>query len=339
MYTNRMSTEFMGQQLKNPIIAGAGPFTATRDSLLRLEDAGVAAVVTASLFEEEIQLERFRFDEDQEKFNYRHPEMITVFPEAEHGGPREHLHRIREAKEALSIPVFASLNAVNDDTWVEYAALLEETGVDGLELNFFSLPSTFEKDGNALERERLAQLDAVLKTVKIPVMVKLSYCYTNPLDFISLVSRAGAAAVVVFNRFFQPDIDIDNEENTFPLNWSRREDMRLPLKYAGLLYGNIDAAICASTGIYHGEDVVKMILAGADTVQVVTTLYRHGPLHLSTMLAEIKTFMMEKGYASLDGFRGKLSRKHTKDPWRYTRDQYVKQLLMPGALLHNNEVV
>ncbi len=330
-----LTTSYMGIKLKNPVIAGASELTSDMDKLKEIEDGGAGAVVTKSLFEEQIQLEKFKMEEQLEKSSYRYAEMITVLPEQEHAGPREHLYWVEKAKKSLSIPVIASLNAVTDETWIEYAGLLEETGVDGLELNFYATPDFFEPDSGSIEDDQLSVLRQIVEKVSIPVSVKLSFFYTNPLNFISRVDKKGAEGVVLFNRLFQPDIDVAGQKNTFPYNLSERKDNRLPLRFTGLLSGNIDADICSSTGIMEGEDVIKMILAGAGSVQTVSTLYKNGTNHTGSMLEDMESWMDEKGYGSLDDFRGKMNRKNSRDPWIYTRAQYVKLLMDPGDLIRD----
>ena len=330
-----LTTQYMGIKLKNPIIAGASKLTSNMETIKKLEASGVGAIVTASLFEEQIQLEKFKMDEDREKYSDRHAEMITVFPEVEHAGPKEHLHWVRKAKENLSIPVIASLNAVHEETWIEYARLLQETGVDGLELNFYASPRNFNRDAVSIEQEQISILERIKTNVKIPISVKLSPFYTNPLHFISRLDQAGVQGFVLFNRLFQPDIDAGKQENIFLFHFSERSDNRLPLRYAGLLSGNIQADICSSTGIFEGEDAAKMILAGATCVQTVSTLYKNGIEYITNMLENLKTWMEQKGYASLSEFRGKMNKKNSKDPWVYTRAQYVKLLMNPEEILGN----
>jgi len=324
---------YMGIPLRNPLIVGASPLTANLDSIKRIEAMGAGALVTHSLFEEQIQLERFEFDEALHREDCRYAEMITVFPNLEHGGPKEHLMWVKKAKEAVGIPVIASLNAVNWDTWLDYARLLEETGVDGLECNLFASPKDMRQEGVAIEIEQIELIRTLRKTVAIPVSVKLSFCYTNPLNFIHRMDEAGASAFVLFNRLFEPDIDITQERNILPLNLSNESDYRLPLRYAGLLEGTLHADLCSSTGVFTGEDMVKMILAGATSVQTVSALLRHRCTHIQTLLQHLEAWMDQRGYSTLSSFRGKLSRRHSADPWAYTRAQYVKLLMDPRGVL------
>lgn len=334
-----LKTTYLGLDLKNPIIAGASTMTKNLDTIKRLEDAGAAAIVTSSLFEEEIALEQYKFEEDLSKFDFKHPEMIDIFPDLEHAGPEEHLMWVRKAKESVSIPVFGSLNAVHPETLQDYAKKMEQTGADGLELNLYRFPEHTDDNGEKIEAEQKEQLKKILETVSIPVSVKLSPFYTNPLNFICSLDSEGVKGFVLFNRLFQPDIDIDNEKNIFPFNLSNRVDSRLPLRYTGLLFGELNGDICSSTGIMSGDDVVRMILAGASCVQAVSTFYRNKITSLEKMLKTVEEWMDKKGYSSLDDFRGKLSRKNSGDPSAYKRAQYVKLLLHPEIIQENFPVL
>jgi dihydroorotate dehydrogenase (fumarate) len=324
-----LHTHFMGLQLSNPIVAGASDLTSNVDSIRRIEEAGAGAVVLKSLFEEQIQLERFKLEEELETGSDLYGEMATIFPKLQHAGAKEHLMWVKKARDAVKIPVIASLNAVTRTTWVEYARQLADQGVDGLELNFFATPRDFQVAGSTVEEEQLSTVHEVRSAVKIPVCIKLSVFYSNPLNFIARLDKEGAAGLVLFNRFFQPDINADTESITQPFNFSIQADNRLPLRFAGLLHGKIKADVCASTGIMTGADVVKMILAGAAAVQVVTGLYRQGIKSMRSMLDEVSRWMDARSYPSIEAFRGKLSAKNARDPWAYTRAQYAKMLLSP----------
>jgi dihydroorotate dehydrogenase (fumarate) len=328
----------MGIALKNPVIVGACSLTSNMGSIKKIEDEGAGALVFPSLFEEQIQLERMKLEEELQSGSYRHAEMITIFPELEHAGPAEHLVWVRKAKESVDIPVFASLNAINRETWADYAVQLADTGVDGLELNFYATPSDFEREGADVEDEQLAILQEIKQKVKVPISVKLSVYYTNPLNFIKKLDGVGVNGFVLFNRFFQPDIDIEDEKNIFPFNFSNEADNRLPLRYAGLLSGNVKADVCSSTGIILAKDVIKMLLAGATCVQVVSSLYKHKVSHLKTIITALNKWMDDKGYSDIASFRGKLSRKNSNDPWRYTRAQYVKLLLHPDQFMKEAKI-
>lgn len=333
-----LETTYMGIPLDNPIIAGASTLTEHMKTVKEIEAAGAGALITKSLFEEQIQLEQLQFDEDLHKYDNLHAEMTTIMPELQHAGPEEHLMWVRKTKESVGIPVIGSLNAVNRDTWLEYAKLLEETGVDGLECNFFASPKDPDREGAAIEQEQVDIVAELKNTVSIPVSIKLSTFYSNPLNVIHRMDAAGATAVVLFNRLFEPDIDTGKEEILSPFNFSHETDYRLPLRYAGLLEGTIDAGICCSTGIYGADAAIKMILAGADTVQIVSALCAHGASHIRTMLSDMEQWMNSKNYKSLSDFRGKLSRRHLSDPWAYTRAQYARLLMNPGESIKSSLV-
>ena len=328
-----LSTKYLGLSLKNPIIVGASNISADLNKLKQLEEAGASAVVYKSLFEEQIQLESMQLDEELTEFDERHPEMIKTHPDIEHAGPQEHLNELKKTKEALNIPVIASLNAIYKQTWKEYAKKIEDTGVDALELNFYSIPHSFEKDATAIEEEQLHILEEVKKKVSIPVSVKLSPFYTNALDVIRNMDQQKVDGFVLFNRFFEPDINIEKEEHSFPFNLSREQDYKLSLRFAGLLYDNIQGDICSSTGIFNGSDAIRLILAGASVVQTVSSIYINKIGHLTTMLQDMEKWMDKKGYKTLDDFRGKLSKAKVTDPFVYKRAQYVDILMNPEEII------
>lgn len=322
-----LATKYMGLNLKNPIIAGACNLVKDLDNVRKMEESGAAAIVYKTLFEEQIELERLQLSEELNQYNDRHAEMLSLFPDIEHAGPKEHLDHLRKVVDAVGIPVIASLNCTFEDTWVEYARQLEQTGINALELNFYAVPGDFKKEGRSIINEQMDVITEVKKNVRIPVSVKLSPFYANVLMVIQNMFYAGVDGFVLFNRLFQPDIDVEAEEHHFPYNLSHEEDNRLPLRYVGLLHGEIRGSLCASTGIFTGKDVAKMLLAGTDSVQVVSTLYRNGIGQIQTMLSELEQWMEQKNYASIDAFRGKLSRKATRDPFAYKRAQYIDILM------------
>jgi dihydroorotate dehydrogenase (fumarate) len=336
-----LKTKYMGLELKNPIIVGANNLVTDPENLKKIEKSGAAAVVYKSLFEEQIQLENLEQYEIKTEYNDRNAEMITLFPSGseKESYPLRHLNNLKKAKESVSIPVFASLNAIADDTWVEYAKEIEKTGVDGLELNFYTTPEKFERTAEEIEKRQLNTFKKVKSALKIPVSVKLSPFYTNPLKLISELDNAGADAFVLFNRLFQPDIDIDSEEIRFPYSLSNPEDNRLPLRFAGLLYKNIKASICTSSGIFTGHDVVKMILSGSDCVQMVSTIYLNQIGVIESILGEFEKWMDLKGYGSIDSFRGKLSKNRLTDPQAFHRAQYIDFEMSTTAILKKYRVI
>lgn len=322
-----LTTKHMGLTLKNPIILGSSNLVSNIDNLKKAEDAGIAAIVYKSLFEEQIQLENYEMENQMEAYDERHAEMISLFPNMEHAGPKEYLYNLRKAKESVSIPVIASINAVYKESWVDYAKQIEETGVDGIELNFFAIPREMQKSGHDIIVDQIEVLKAVKKAVKIPVSVKLSSFYTNILKTVADMDAAGADGFVLFNRLFEPDIDVEAEKHAAPWNLSTPGDHRLAIRYIGLLYDNIKGSLVANSGIYEGTDVVKMILAGAGAVESVSTFYHNGIKHIAAMLTEIEEWMDRKGYKTIDDFRGTLSSKAINDPFVYKRAQYIDMIL------------
>ena len=328
-----LKTNYMGLELKNPVIMGACNLTLDVDVAKRIEDAGAAAIVFKSLFEEQINLESLQMEEDLTEYAERNAEMINLFPHLKHAGPTEHLDKLIKVKKAVSIPVIGSLNCVYPDTWIEYAVEMEKTGVDALELNFYSTPAGFDQSSLDIETEQLSIIKEIRKKIKLPLSVKISPFYSNPLHLIRQMDEAGIGGLVLFNRLFQPDIDIESRDHYFPFNLSQVGDYRLPLRFAGLLYKQIAASICSNTGIFTGQDVVRMILAGADSVQVVSTVYKNKVGHITTMLADLESWMDTNSFNKLDDFRGLLSKANSKDPYAYQRAQYVDLLMKPFDLL------
>ncbi len=334
-----LKTKYLGIEINSPVVIGASNLVNHPDNLKKLEEAGAGAIVYKSLFEEQILLENYQFEQEITAYNERYAEMQSLFPRIKHAGPKEHLLNFEKAKKALSIPLIASLNCISEETWGQYARELVNAGADALELNFYSVPRDFNVTDKAIVQAQIETLEEVMSVVKIPVSVKLSPFYSNPLYVISEMDSAGAAGFVLFNKLFQPDIDIENESTFYPYHVSSPDDTRLALRFAGLLYGHIKGDIITSGGIYEGEDVIKMILAGASSVQVVSVVYKKGIQHIKTMLDDISNWMQNKGYKSINDFRGKLSNKNLKDPFAYTRAQYVDILLNAEKIFENYSLI
>ncbi len=334
-----LRTTYMGVEIKNPIILGASSLVEDTAVIQKIERAGVAAIVFRSLFEEQIHLEQIQLEDQLGEYDYRNAEMVRLFPEIKHGGAKEHLFKLEKLISKASIPVFASLNAIYDQSWEEYAVALEKSGVAGLELNFYDVPVDGNTSGSQIE-ERQVRILTKLKTIlKIPVSVKLSTFYANPLNIISQFDKAGANSIVLFNRFFQPEINIETEEFFYPFDLTHQKDYQLSLRFAGLLYGNIDADICASRGVSDGNDVIKMLLAGADSVQVVSAIYKNKASHITNMIELLEEWMDARGYKTIDAFKGKLSMKNIKDPYAYKRAQYVDILMKSNEIMKKYPMV
>jgi dihydroorotate dehydrogenase (fumarate) len=331
-----LSVNYLGLKLKNPVIIGASNLVTDIEMLKKLEEAGASAIVYKSLFEEQVNLENLQLNEDMTGYNERNAEMVSLFPhDVYETGPEEFLMHFKDAKKSIGIPLIASLNAVFDDTWYEYAKKLEDAGADALELNFYNNPREFDMEGRAILNEELDVIKGVKKAVNIPVSVKLSPFYTNPLYVFKEMDKRGVDGFVMFNRLFQPDINIETEKMQFPYDLTCGQENRLSLRYAGLLYGNIEADICANSGIYTAEDVVKMILAGANAVQIVSAVYKNGAKQIAKILEDLEIWMANKNYDTIESFRGKLSKKNVRDPYAYRRAQYV-DILMKSAEIFKN---
>jgi dihydroorotate dehydrogenase (fumarate) len=318
-----LTTKYCGLTLKNPLVIGASNMVTEIDNLVKLEKAGAAAIVYKSLFEEQIQLETLNMEQTHEAHSHWDAEHESFFPKPKHAGPAEHLLRLRQARNAISIPLIGSLNCIYRDTWIEYAKKMADTGIDALELNFYTSEVGFETDPIRLVEDQLEILEKVSKSITIPVAVKLSPFYTNPLAVIAKMDKAGAKGFVLFNRLFQPDIDIEKELHFYPYNFSNENDNRLAIRYAGLLYNQINGSIISNTGILSANDIIKMILAGADAVQIVSAIYKKGIAQVEVILLELQKWMERKNYSSLSQFRGKLSKEDMIDPFAYKRAQYV----------------
>lgn len=328
-----LSTTYGGLTLKNPIVIGASNIVTDVQNLVKLEEAGAAAIVYKSLFEEQVQLESFQLDQTHEDLSNWDAEHASFFPAPRHAGPSEHLRQLKEARSKIKIPLIGSLNCVNNETWLEYALKMEDTGIDALEINFYHNQIDFDLSPKAIEEKQIKTLEVIRAGVRLPLFVKLSPFYTNTVNMISKMDKVDIDGFVLFNRLFQPDIDIEHEEHHYPYNFSNESDNRLALRYAGLLHKKIRASIIANTGILNGKDVVKMLLAGANAVQVVSAIYKRGINTVSHMLTEIESWMRKKQYTSLLDFQGRLSKENLSDPFAYKRAQYVDILMKSEIFL------
>jgi len=334
-----LKTTYLGLDLKNPLIVGASSLSAKNEKLVELEKNGAAAIVFKSLFEEQIQLEELELLNTLEEYSERNAEMTRLYPTIKHAGAKDHLLKLEKAKAALNIPVIASLNAMYPDTWVSWAQQIEQTGVDALELNFYTTPRDFDLAGSEIIQSQIDILKDVRKAVKIPIAVKLSPFYTNPLSVIKRMDIEQIEGFVLFNRMFQPDINIEKETLEQSIMLSCSNDVRLSVRFAGLLYGNITADICSASGIHTPEDAIKTLLAGASAFQVVSALYTSGPEHIGKILSGIETWMDKKGYTSIGDFNGKLARKNLKDPFAYRRAQYVDIIMKSDEILKSKSLI
>jgi dihydroorotate dehydrogenase (fumarate) len=323
-----LKTSYLGLELKNPLVPSAGPLSKDVDSIKQMEDAGAAAVVLYSLFEEQIEhesLELYHYttkhaDSNAEAENY------FVEPSEFKAGPDEYLEHIRKLKSSVSIPVIASLNGKSLGGWTNYAKLMQEAGADALELNIYRLATDFHVTGQQIEQSYLDIVKAVRAEVSIPVSVKLGPFFSSISWMANELVNAGANGLVLFNRFYQPDIDLENLEIVPNVLLSTPMAMRLPLRWIAILYGRIQADLAATSGIYNEKDVVKMIMAGAQVTQMLSCLLKFGVGHISDVITRLKYWMEVNEYESIEQMRGSMSYKNAGDPAQFERANYMKVL-------------
>ncbi len=324
-----LSTSYMGIPLSSPVLVAACSVSGMIDNIRRCEEAGAGALVIRSLFEEQIQLEGQRLDEQQAVGSERFAESLSYFPPLEHAGPREHLMWTEKTRKAVSMPLIGSINAVHTGQWVKYARQMQDTGVNALELNPYAVQTDVDRSASDVEAELLEVVQSVLDAVTIPVSVKLSPFYTSVPHVAHQLDERGVKGLVLFNRFLQPDIDLDTMKLRQTMNWSRPEEARLALRYVAILHGRVGAELAATGGIHDGQAVARQLLAGAQVVQVASVLYT-SPKKLDVLTSlndQLGGWMDEKGYAKIESFRGRLSQAQIGDPYAFERAQYV-QLLM-----------
>jgi len=320
-------TTFMGIELEAPIVVAASSISSLLDRIKLAEQAGAGLLVIRSLFEEQIQMEALHLEDQLSVGADSFAEALNYFPEIEHGGAQEHLMWVEKTRQEVDLPLIASLNAVSPGSWIKYAKQLESTGVDGLELNVYAVATNPKQAGADIEKTLYETVEAVKAEVKIPVAVKLSPFYTSVANVVHELDKRGADAVVLFNRFLQPDIDLKTESLKQEMVYSSSEELKLPLRWVALLYGRVKADLALNTGVHSGLDAAKAFLAGAQIVQVAAALLKNGIPYLSTMLRELEGWMESQDYEQLEDFRGKLSQKKVDDPFAFERAQYVKLLM------------
>ncbi|MGD8848967.1 MAG: dihydroorotate dehydrogenase-like protein [Anaerolineales bacterium] len=322
-----LKTTYMGIDVDSPLLIAASSISSYIDRIKLAEQAGAGLLVIRSLFEEQIQMEAQRFEESLSVGAESFPEALSYFPDIEHGDADEHLMWVEKTRAEVELPLIASLNAISLGSWTKYAKQLESTGVQGLELNVYSIAANPKRTAKDVEKELYEIVEAVTGEVDIPVSVKLSPYYSSMANVAAELSRRGADALVLFNRFLQPDIDPLTEELVQEMVYSSPEELKLPLRWVALLYGRLDSELALNTGVHSGHDAAKALLAGAQVIQVASALLENGIPYLSTMLRELEDWMEEHSYGELADFRGKMSQKEVADPLAFERAQYVKLLL------------
>jgi len=320
-----LSVSYLGLKIKNPIVVGSSGLTASIENLKKMESSGAGAVVLKSIFEEEIFNEYQSILEKEKKEDIPNYEYLDYYDyKIKQDNVKKYLKLIKNAKSAVNIPVIASCNCVSSWEWCFFAKKIEEAGADAIELNMFILPSDFTKTCDGIEETYLKHIKAIKKVVNIPVAVKLSYYFADLAAFVKRVSETGVNGVVLFNRFFHPDFDIDNFQIVPSNVLSRSSDLAISLRWMSILSGRLSSDLIASTGVHDGASVIKEILAGADAVQVVSTLYKNGIESIEEMLEEVKTWMEKHGFNKLDDFRGKMSQINSPNPAEYERVQFMR---------------
>ncbi|MFA5088535.1 MAG: dihydroorotate dehydrogenase-like protein [Candidatus Omnitrophota bacterium] len=323
-----LSTTYMGLKLKNPLVVASSPLSEIVDNYKRLEDAGISAIVNHSLFEEQITHEVYELNNYLTQGTESFAESLTYFPEPESFvlGPEEYLKHIHQAKKSVSIPVIASLNSHSAGQWSSYAKRIEEAGADALELNIYFLPTDPQVSGGQIEQTYLDILKSVKSTIKIPVAVKMNPYFSSIPNMAKRLDEAGADALVLFNRFYQPDIDLENLEVVPNIILSSSYEMRLPLRWVAILYGKVKSSLAATTGIYQAQDALKMLMAGADVTMLCATLLKNGIKQAEKILRDMEEWMSQKDYESVAQIKGIMSHKACANPSALERANYMRVL-------------
>lgn len=321
-----LSTTYLGQKLHSPLVASASPLSQEVDSIRRLEDAGAAAVVLYSIFEEQFRQESAELDHRLSANKESSAEALSYFPVPSEFriGPEGYLEHIRKAKKAVNIPIIASLNGTTVTGWTQYAKQIEEAGAAAIECNLYAIPSDPDVPGTDVEQHYLDVLKTVKAAVKIPVAIKLSPFFSNMANMAKRFDEAGADGLVLFNRFYQPDINLDELEIQPHVLLSTPQAMRLPLTWIGILYGRLRANLAATSGVHGPEDVVKLLMVGADVTMLCSTLLRNGINHLRYIDDGLKHWMDQHEYESVQQMKGSMSQLRCPDPSAFERAQYMK---------------
>lgn len=324
-----LTTKYLGMKLRTPLVVSAcGPISEDIDNIRKAEDAGASAVVLYSLFEEQLRLDTHELHHHLTHGTESFPEALSYFPEPTefHLGPEGYLNHIGRAKEAVDIPVIASLNGTSLGGWVEFAKKIEQAGADAIELNVYYIPTDMGLAGADVEQTYVDILKAVRSVVSIPVAMKLSARFSNIANMAKRLDDAGANALVLFNRFYQPDIDLDALEVQPKVLLSTPHAMRLPLRWIAILYGRLRADLAATSGIHTGQDALKMLMVGASVTMLCSVLLKHGVEHIASIEEDLRNWMEEHEYESVQQLRGSMSQVHCADPSAYERAQYMRAI-------------
>lgn len=322
------STTYLKKKLSSPLVVSANPLTERVDNIKRMEDAGAGAVVLYSLFEEQIQQEELALNHHLIQGTESYAESLTYFPEIleYHTTSDAYLEHIRKTKEAVKIPIIASLNGTTPRGWTSFAQKIEEAGADALELNLYGTPADRSWTAGDVETNYLATVTRVKKAVKIPVAVKISPFFSNLSNFAMHLDATEVEGLVLFNRFYQPDIDLDNRGVYPHLILSSSHDLRLPLRWIAMLYGRVKADLAATSGIHTGRDAIKAVMAGASVTMMASALLKDGIDHIRVVQSEMQRWMEENEYESITQMRGSVSQIHCENPAEFERTQYMQAL-------------
>lgn len=323
-----LTTQYLGLKLRSPLVPSASPLAMHIDEIKRMEDAGAAAVVLHSLFEEQIRYERYEFHHYMTFGAESFPEALTFFPEPTdfNIGPEAYLDHISKAKGAVEIPIIASLNGSSLGGWIDFAKLVQQAGADALELNIYNVVTDLNQTGAEVEKTHLEIVNAVKSVVTIPVAVKVSPFFTNFANFAKSLDDTGIEGLVLFNRFYQPDIELENMEFSPHVLLSTPMASRLPLRWIGILFERIGCCLAATSGIHRGMDALKMLMAGADVTMLCSVLMRNGVEHLSIVEKEMRDWMEEHDFESVEQLRGSMSQLYCPDPSAFERAQYMRAI-------------
>jgi dihydroorotate dehydrogenase (fumarate) len=323
-----LKTKYLGLELKHPIVASSSPMSRSLDGIKRMEDSGASAVVLFSLFEEQIRYENESLDFLTEFGTESFPEALSYFPSVEdyRVGPDSYLNLIREATEAVDIPIVASLNGITETGWTEYAKLMVEAGAKAIELNIFYIPADLSLTGREVEDRYVRVIEQVRAAVDVPIAVKLSPFFSAIGDMAKRFVGAGANGLVMFNRFYQPDFDVDELEVIPDLELSSTSEIRLPLLWIAILHGRIKCSLAATRGVQTHKEVIKYVMAGADAVMTTSALLRNGVGHMKTLVSGVEEWMERRGYDSIEQMKGSMSQQKVADPSAFERANYIKVL-------------
>lgn len=323
-----LTTNYLGMTLRSPLVPSASPLSRELDAIKRMEDAGAAAIVLYSLFEEQIAYERLELHHHLTQGTESYAEALSWFPEPEtlHVGPEGYLDHIRRAKASVGIPIIASLNGSTAGGWIDYASKIESAGADALELNIYYIPTDASLSATAVEATYLDILREVKSAVKIPVAIKLSPFFSSLANMATRLDQAGADALVLFNRFYQPDIDLEQLEIRTNVLLSQPQALRLPLRWIAILYGRLSANLAATSGIHSAHDVLKMLMVGADVTMLCSVLLERGIDHIRTLEQHLHEWGEKHEYESVRQMKGSMSQRSCADPSAFERAQYMRAL-------------